>query len=61
MSTEVFLNVAISSTLVLTLATSSVPLNVILQDGIKTLAINNIGWGDLIKDHHRHFSVKCSN
>ena len=23
-----------------------------LQDGIKTLAINNIGWGDLIKDHH---------
>lgn len=52
MSIEVFLNVTISSTLVLTSTASSVPLNVILQDGIKTLAINNIGWGDLIKDHH---------
>ena len=52
MSIEVFLNVSISSTLVLTSTASSVPLNVIQQDGIKTLAINNIGWGDLIKDHH---------
>lgn len=47
-------NVAkLPETFVGTLTASAAPLNVGLRDVIDTFAINNIGWGGGVKEHHR--------
>ena len=50
-------NVAkLPETFVGTLTASAAPLNVGLRDVIDTFAINNIGWGGGVKEHHRPWS-----